>query len=120
MYHRVLVAALLAMSASAASAAPLEAHMAKLDATVNELEFADKMKKLDEEYEAKKVQLEEEHGVKEQNAYENGTIQFEYGMAELQDKVRKFCLEEHSLKYRGKDRMAKYIQALGCDPNTRL
>ena len=62
MLYRLLVAALIAMSASVTSAAPvldagdaLEARMAKLEATVNELEFMDKVKK-----------LAEEHGIKEQ------------------------------------------------------
>ena len=59
MLYRLLVAALIAMSASVTSAAPaaldagdaLDARMAKLEAKLNELEFVDK---------------EEEHGVKEQ------------------------------------------------------
>ena len=67
MAYRILFAALIAMSASVDSAAPavldagdaLEARMAKLEATVNELEFADKVKK-----------LAEEHGIKEQDVKE--------------------------------------------------
>ena len=53
MAYRILFAALIAMSASVTSAAPVldagdavEARMAKLEATVNELEFADKVTKL--------------------------------------------------------------------------
>ena len=64
MLYRVLVAALIAMSASVTSAAPaaldagdaLEARMAKLEANLNELEFVDKVEK-----------LAEEHGVKKQS-----------------------------------------------------
>ena len=67
MLYRILFAALIAMSASVDSAAPavldagdaLEARMAKLEATVNELEFEDKVKK-----------LAEEHGIKEQDVKE--------------------------------------------------
>ena len=63
MLYRLLVAALIAASASVTTAAPavldagdaLEARMAALEAKVNELEFVDKVKK-----------LAEEHGVKEQ------------------------------------------------------
>ena len=58
MLYRLLVATLIGMSASVTSAAPavldagdaLEARMAKLEATVNELEFVDKVKKLAEEH----------------------------------------------------------------------
>ena len=64
MLYRLVVAALIAMSASVTSAAPvldagdaLEARMAKLEATVNELEFEDK-------------KLAEEHGIKEQDLKE--------------------------------------------------
>ena len=66
MLYRILFAALIAMSASVTSAAPvldagdaLEARMAKLEATVNELEFVDKVK-----------QLAEEHGINEQDLKE--------------------------------------------------
>ena len=38
-YHRVLVAALIGVFASVSTAAPLEAQMAKLEATVNGLEW---------------------------------------------------------------------------------
>ena len=63
MLYRLLVAALIAASASVTTAAPavldagdaLEARMAALEAKVNELEFVDKVKK-----------LAEEHGVTEQ------------------------------------------------------
>ena len=63
MLYRLLVAALIAASASVTTAAPavldagdaLDARMAALEAKVNELDFVDKVEK-----------LAEEHGVKEQ------------------------------------------------------
>ena len=69
MLYRILFAALIAMSASVTSAAPvldagdaLEARMAKLEATVNELEFEDKVKKLAEEHGIKEQDLKEQWG----------------------------------------------------------
>ena len=68
MLSRVLVPALIiAMSASATSAAPVldagdavEARMAKLEAKINKLEFADKVEKLAEEHGVKKQFVKEQ------------------------------------------------------------
>ena len=68
MLYRLLIAALIAMSASVDSAAPavldagdaLEARMAKLEAKINKLEFADKVEKLAEEHGVKKQFVKEQ------------------------------------------------------------
>ena len=69
MLYRHVVAALIAISATVTSAAPvldagdaLEARMAKLEATVNELEFVDKVKRLAEEHGIKEQDLNEQWG----------------------------------------------------------
>ena len=71
MLYRILFAALIAMSASVTSAAPvldagdaLEARMAKLEAKVNELEFADK--------------VAEEHDIKEEDVTEQRIFNGEF------------------------------------------
>ena len=77
MLYRILFAALIAMSASVTSAAPvldagdaLEARMAKLEATVNKLEFMEKVKKLEFMNKVKELSptLEYEQFVKKQRS----------------------------------------------------